>query len=124
MLPIVFYVLALITQKAPEFDTDNFFEVTDTYKADPTLMASILYCESRGDPKAKHFNKNGTTDHSLMQVNDIHKKEALKMGLSIDNPKDNLAYGAYLITKNNASDYSASKSCWLPLLHGKPIQSG
>ena len=75
-------------------------------------IRDIIYCESGFNPTAVNKNKNGSTDHSLFQINSIHKKEMSGVGLDIKDPTDNLIYGAYLMSKDGLKHWNSSKACW------------
>ena len=77
-----------------------------------STLNRIIYCESRGNPKAKHLNHNGTTDYGLAQINEVHIPEARALGFDITTRAGNLGLMAVLIKKNGLRDWSASKSCW------------
>ena len=85
------------------------------FAVDPKTVSAIIKCESSGNPKTTHLNKNGTTDHGYFQVNDTHIPEATKRGLDITKPDDNLLFGFQLLKEKGLQPWSASKSCWQPI---------
>lgn len=70
-----------------------------------------MYCESRMY-NVNHLNRNGTTDHGIWQINDIHKKNMADLGLNIYKSEDTLEYGFILMKREGTKPWSASKSCW------------
>lgn len=75
-------------------------------------MLKIAFCESHYRAMAIHLNDNGTRDFGPFQVNEIHRQTALKRGLDIEDPIDNIKYARLLFEKNGTRDWNASKKCW------------
>ena len=98
------------------------------YGFDETLARKIIKCESLaygGSAENKNYRMEwdenlGTstmthwsTDYSYWQVNDYwHAETARKMGYDIRDWKDNLEYGAILLSRDGVRHWSASKYCW------------
>lgn len=78
------------------------------YDQDPYIVHSIIQCESQGDYKAINYNKNGSIDKGLLQINSIHNTE----GLDLLNPKDNLEFGLKLMKEKGTEPWKYSKHCW------------
>ena len=79
---------------------------------DPEKFVSLLWCESNLRPNATNFNKNGTWDKGIAQINDIHLPTLKQMNLSRFSPQDSINYALYLIQVDGWRHYNASKSCW------------
>ena len=77
------------------------------------ILLAIIQCESSGNPNAFHINKNGSIDYGLLQVNTIHKPRMEKLGLNIENPTDNFAFGLMLYKDQGVKPLKASAHCWL-----------
>lgn len=77
-----------------------------------SILKKIAYCESRFDPLAINFNKNGSVDFGPLQINSIHKPEMKNMGLHYDDWHDSIDFGIYLFQKNGAAPWHASEFCW------------
>lgn len=81
-------------------------------KLDIQLVQKIIDCESGGYPDARNINTNGTTDYGLLQVNEVHKPAMEKLGLDIENSKDNLIYGLLLLSQEGTKHWKSSSKCW------------
>jgi hypothetical protein len=114
LLTIALNVLLLIGQH--DF-TDTLVTKAEHYEVDPTLAASIIYCESRGNPQVIHTNKNGSKDTGLFQINDIHTKEAIRYGDNLMTVEGNLNFGMRLMAKEGIRPWSASHHCWKKLVN-------
>ena len=69
------------------------------YEVDTDLIKAIIFCESDGKIKARNKNKDGTTDHGLMQINSCNH-EWLKKELGITDFYDinqNIHCGVFMI---------------------------
>ena len=69
------------------------------YEVDTDLIKAIIFCESEGKVKAKNHNRDGTTDHGLMQINSFNH-EWLKKELGITDFYDinqNIHCGVFMI---------------------------
>lgn len=74
-------------------------EYSKEYEVDADLVRAIISCESGGKVKAKGYNKNGTSDHGLMQINSCNH-EWLKKELGITDFYDinqNIHCGVFMI---------------------------
>ena len=87
------------------------------FKKDEALALTVLYCESRGKRTAIGYNKNGSYDSGLFQVNSeteewlensIYNKE-----LDMLNAETNVMAASWIV--RNIGDWSwwnSSKHCW------------
>jgi soluble lytic murein transglycosylase-like protein len=69
------------------------------YEVDTDLIKAIISCESEGKVKAKNHNRDGTTDHGLMQINSCNH-EWLKKELGITDFYDirqNIHCGVFML---------------------------
>lgn len=103
------------------------------YNQDETQVKEILTCEAEKYPQPKegetqslsvngrlynlvldslNYNRNGSVDMTVAQINSIHFPEMHKLGLSEYNWEDGLTYMFVLLKRNGLTDYSASKTCW------------
>ena len=78
----------------------------------PVTLGKIILAESGGDPKEISYNKNGSFDSGLFQINSTHSKEVKKMGLNLLDPEDNATFAIYLIKHYNLSPWNASRHAW------------
>ncbi len=79
---------------------------------DPKIMQNISHCERNlEDPTRINHNKDGSMDYSLFQINSIHQKDALKMGLDITKEDDNILFAIALYKSNGLSPWYASAEC-------------
>jgi hypothetical protein len=73
-------------------------------------MALIVNCESGFKLKAHNpYNKNGTTDSGLFQINSTHRKNAKRMGIDLDTIQGQFYYAKYLVNKNGYRDWVCAK---------------
>jgi hypothetical protein len=78
------------------------------YNQNPYIIMDIISCEGFfGEVK-----DSPTNDVGPMQINLIHKPEAIKMGLNLRLYDDNVHYGVYLMSKEGLKPWNASKACW------------
>lgn len=109
------------------YDTE-IVRLSEKYGFDLELAKKIIKCESLiygQDAENKNYRMEwnaelGTTtrthwstDIGFWQINDYwHKETAKKMGYNIYDWKDNLEYGAILLSRDGERHWSASKYCW------------
>lgn len=67
------------------------------YGIDHDLMLVIIESESGFDINALNYNKNGTTDSGLCQINSVNYKEANALGLDPDDPYDNIEFACFVL---------------------------
>lgn len=73
-------------------------------------MAEIVRCESGFKLKAHNpYNKNGTTDSGLFQINSTHRAKAKKMGIDLDTIQGQFHYAKYLVDKNGYRDWVCAR---------------
>lgn len=59
----------------------------------------VMYHESRMLPDVPdNINRNGTRDRGLMQINEVNWSWLSDLGLNVNDPKDNIAAGCYLLS--------------------------
>lgn len=98
---------------------DEFISITaKEFGVSESLARSIMFCESSNRPHVTQHNRRDdgsiwSTDYGYWQINDYYHKEVMmKMGLDILNPKDNIYYGFYLLSRQGTQPWGASKHCW------------
>lgn len=89
-----------------------FLEKAATYNVDPLVAAAVIKCESGGNPKAIHINKNGSIDRGLGQVNSTWDALAAARGDDLMTVEGNLDFTFYLMSQHGFTDYRASAECW------------
>jgi len=111
---VVLPTIAQATDASLEYTEDMVRE----YFSDIPIMAEVAWCESRfvhvdpatGETKRGHINSQ---DIGVMQINEYyHRDTAEKMGLTIEDFEDNLAYARYLYDTQGTQPWSASQPCW------------
>ncbi len=83
--------------------SENYFEIVGKhFKIDPKILYAIAKHESNLNPYALNYNKNGTYDVGLMQINTIHLDTLNNLGYKdkdLWNPKVNIYMGALVLSK-------------------------
>lgn len=88
----------------------------------PNDLKVICSCESGGHP---HKDKNGvllagfvdSDDKGECQINTRYHAETMnKMGLDIENDNDYYTYAVHLYKTQGRQPWSASASCWAPII--------
>jgi len=88
--------------------TLNFQELEKKYR----LLEKIMNCESSVRNITGNLAVVGK-DFSYFQINSyFHKERALKMGLDIKDPFDNILYAVWLFNKRGTRPWKASQHCW------------
>lgn len=74
-------------------------------------MAEIVRCESGFKLKAHNpYNKNGTTDSGLFQINSTHRAKAKKMGIDLDTIQGQFEFAKYLVNENGYRDWVCART--------------
>ena len=70
------------------------------YLVDSKLVLAVIDGESEGNPDALNRNKNGSTDHGLMQINSCnHEWLREELGITdFHNPTQNIQAGCYILS--------------------------
>lgn len=80
-------------------------------------LVKIAFCES----SLEHTESDGSVkrgvedkrDTGLMQINTkYHAREAARLGLNLENERDNMRYALYLARTQGTQPWSASEPCW------------
>ena len=87
-------VIATITTPAHAF---CFAEAGDRYGVSPLALWAITKAESDFNPGAVNYNKNGSIDVGLMQINSIHAKQLGKTWDLLFDPCTNVMTGAWVL---------------------------
>ncbi|MDY0300848.1 MAG: lytic transglycosylase domain-containing protein [Trichlorobacter sp.] len=80
-----------------------FNEAAKRYGISPRILWAIAKVESGGNPRAINYNKNGTYDYGLMQINSIHKPELERVGIkweSLADPCTSVYVAAWLLSQH------------------------
>jgi soluble lytic murein transglycosylase-like protein len=96
----------------PETIAEIAKTVSDKTNVSQETITKIIYAESGYEINARHYNKNGSVDYSLFQINSCHWKEAKKMGLDLRNPYDNSKFAVYLIKIYGLTPWRYSQKNW------------
>lgn len=84
----------------------------------PQVLDAIAMCESG----ATQYTSNGgilhgtkhPADTGYFQINkDVWGSTADKMGINLDNPKQNIEFAIWLFERFGTQPWNSSKSCWV-----------
>ena len=87
---------------------DVIIEIKPEISEIPDILKKIAFCESgnkqfNSDGEVvKHFNRNGTIDYGIMQINSIHLLESERLGIDIMTEKGNLEMAKILYERHGA----------------------
>jgi soluble lytic murein transglycosylase-like protein len=90
-------------EKSPLEINNCWLEAGARYHIDPWLLYSVAWVESRHNSKALNWNKNGTVDMGMMQINSIHLTELEKYGITsreLADPCMSIHVGAWILSQN------------------------
>ncbi|WP_279612241.1 lytic transglycosylase domain-containing protein [Burkholderia sp. BCC0397] len=80
---------------------DCWTRAGDRHGIDPLLLVAIAKVESALNPRAMNWNRNGTYDIGLMQINSSHLPRLVKVGVThkrlIDEPCTSIDTGASIL---------------------------
>ncbi|MCA8275644.1 lytic transglycosylase domain-containing protein [Burkholderia sp. AU30280] len=80
---------------------DCFTQAGERHGIDPLLLVAIAKVESSLNPDAINYNRNGTYDIGLMQINSSHLPRLIKTGVTrkrlIDEPCTSIDTGASIL---------------------------
>ncbi|AOK52635.1 lytic transglycosylase [Burkholderia stagnalis] len=80
---------------------DCFTKAGERHGIDPLLLAAVAKVESALNPRAMNWNRNGTYDIGLMQINSSHLPRLIKAGVThkrlIDEPCTSIDTGASIL---------------------------
>jgi soluble lytic murein transglycosylase-like protein len=70
------------------------------YHVDSNLVLAVIDGESEGNPNAINKNRNGSTDHGLMQINSCnHEWLSKELGITdFHDPVQNIQAGTYILS--------------------------
>jgi hypothetical protein len=86
-----------------------FEEAGRTYNISPQLLRTIARVESRFNPRAIHYNRNGSYDFGIMQINSSWAPTLGKsLWNSLGDPCTNVQTGAWIL----AQSISRHGYCW------------
>ncbi len=75
-----------------------FQEAGETYGVSPLLLEAIMVAESEGNPGAINYNRDGSYDFGLMQINSSWARPwGLKVWSTLGDPCVNVHAGAFLL---------------------------
>jgi soluble lytic murein transglycosylase-like protein len=97
---ILLTLLAVTSITAQACRADCFDSAAHYQKVNPMILRGIAAVESHDNPHAVHYNKNGTVDYGVMQINSIHLKELKKYGVNrkkLMNACQNIYTAAWLL---------------------------
>jgi soluble lytic murein transglycosylase-like protein len=76
-----------------------FFDAGERYRVDPYLLSAIASVESGFNPKAINYNKNGSVDYGIMQINSFWLKKYKIPKEWIWEPCYNIHFGAMVLRR-------------------------
>jgi len=82
--------------------------LANEYGVDPERALAIAWCESRDNPLATNYNKNGSNDKGIFQINSIHKvPDSCRLDAEC-----NIDWTMKTIKKQGFQPWGSSQSCW------------
>jgi soluble lytic murein transglycosylase-like protein len=93
---LLIILFALLPHSAQAF---CFQEAGQRYAVSPWLLWAIAKAESNLNPPANHYNRNGTVDVGLMQINSIWSDQLGSTWESLDDPCTNVMVGAWVLSQ-------------------------
>lgn len=99
ILLLLLVVSATIVEPAESF---CYEEASAKYGISPTLLSAISQGESSFNPAAINYNKNGSYDYGLMQINSSWEPSLRKLGIpwnSLADPCTNVMVGAWVLSQ-------------------------
>lgn len=97
-------------------------DVCEEYGVPVDLAFAVMHTESRFRVDALGHNKNGTTDHGLMQINSVNHtwlRETLDLS-DIDDPEQNIRAGVYMLSVASENAESDNLEKTLMVYHFGP----
>jgi soluble lytic murein transglycosylase-like protein len=101
--PIALSLLALAPLAPPAFagDTDCFHSAAQRHQVDQDLLLAIAKVESNFDARAVHYNRDGTRDVGVMQINSRHfdrlQAQSVTEDTLLNRPCRNVEVGAEIL---------------------------
>lgn len=98
-----FHLLALCNIAFAENKENCWYSAAARYQVNPHLLYAIASKESSLNPNAIGYNKNGTHDIGLMQVNSVWLSELKKFGITraaLFDPCTNINVGAWILAQS------------------------
>lgn len=77
--------------------------IAEAFPENPEIMIAIARAESGMNPRAVNYNRNGSIDTGLFQVNSIHRYD----GLSLFDPKKNIGAAREIYEKQGIQAWAA-----------------
>lgn len=80
-----------------------FDKAAQQYQISEPLLRAIAFAESGNNPKALHFNADGSTDLGLMQINSSHLAQLAGYGIGktqLLEPCTNVMVGAWVLAQS------------------------
>jgi len=103
-------IIPLYVQPSLQSEIDR---LSIKYSVDSSLASRIIKCESSNKPNAIGTLAVVGKDVGYWQLNTyFHEESAIKMGLDIYTPEDNLEYGFWLLSTQGSRHWNASRACW------------
>lgn len=108
ILSLFFLILFLVSSEAHSF---CFEEAGQQYGVSPSVLQAIAGVESNFNPRAVNYNRNGTFDYGVMQINSSWYKTLGKdLWASLADPCTNVKVGAWILSdciKRNGNTWEA-----------------
>lgn len=81
------------------FASENLYEEAGKkFNIDPEILWAIGETESKHNPRAINYNKNGTYDVGVMQINSIHFRRFNVTANDLFDPRTNIMIGAEILS--------------------------
>ncbi|MCB1658101.1 MAG: lytic transglycosylase domain-containing protein [Pseudomonadales bacterium] len=99
----VFLLLFLSIIETAKCEENCWYSAAERYQVSPHLLYAIASKESSLNPNAIGYNRNGTHDIGLMQINSVWLAELRKYGItrkSLFDPCVNINVGAWVLAQS------------------------
>ena len=103
MIKLLFVLIFLLSEGFAQPFDECFNQASNTYKVPKELLIAIASVESKFNPLAINYNKNGSYDIGIMQINSYWFSQLNAIGISeasLKQPCQNIMVGTWILAKS------------------------